>query len=207
MVIVSRYDPAGRPETSPIWTISSWDWFRTEADAAGGMINYYFGNKKALWETVVESMVDRFCREVTYPVDGVCQDDDKAQFVAFTRNYVRYCAANPLHTRIIVQASLSADEKFSNLPAQFVQIYHDQLGGLLDRLMAAGDLPRLPTLSFAHLYVGACQGVFLFGAHPTASVTSPDAQDVDALVDAHIEAVLAGFLRTERHTDRRRARA
>lgn len=116
---------------------------RAIAAAAGieqGHLAYYFPNKMALWQRVIETFAQEGERRLAerLPLCGELDAVDTAQ--AILPDFLRSFAAQPLLTRLMLQEFSVTSERSAWLREHFAQPVWTLLKPLFERLHAAGRL-------------------------------------------------------------------
>ncbi|NQY40832.1 MAG: TetR/AcrR family transcriptional regulator [Henriciella sp.] len=77
-----------------------------DVDMTHTLIRYHFGSKEELWKDVVTDMFQRLDQALSEEVIGHIDLATREGLAVFLRHYIRYCANNPEHARIMIGESL-----------------------------------------------------------------------------------------------------
>ncbi|MGW7263145.1 TetR/AcrR family transcriptional regulator [Streptomyces sp. NPDC054842] len=163
-------------------------------DVSHNFINDRYGSKGNFWRAVVDFAL----RDVQAGFDRVAaeaRDDEELLRSTVVRLY-RLAANASAMNRLMSDESTRDSGRLDHLHARFVKPFWDGVEPALDRLMAAGRIPRVP----AHVLYFAVTGPALALAQdPIADRLDPDAapvagRDRNRTADALSDLVLHGLL-------------
>jgi hypothetical protein len=110
---------------------------------------------------------------------------------AWLRFYIRYCAKNPEHVRMMINESISENERLEYMVSR-IRRSHKALIPVFKRLMSDGVVPEVWLVSFFFIVSSICQMPFVL------STTISRLYNVDmaseAAIEAHTDAVIALIL-------------
>jgi AcrR family transcriptional regulator len=163
-------------------------------DVSHNFINDRYGSKSNFWRAVVDfalrdtpAWFDRLAAEA--------RDDEELLRRTVVRLY-RLAANAPAMNRLLSDESTRDSDRLDYLHERFVKPFWEGVTPALDRLMAAGRIPRVPT----HVLYFAVTGPALALAQdPIADRLDPDAapvarRDRNRTADALSDLVLHGLL-------------
>ncbi|MEE4539925.1 MAG: TetR/AcrR family transcriptional regulator [Erythrobacter sp.] len=155
------------------------------------LIRYHFGNKHELWKAVVDDMFDRLSASMSPEQTGHLDLRTPEGMKAWLRFYIRYCADNPDHVRMMIQESMSESERLGYMVSR-IKRSHKGLIPVFQRLMSDGVVPDVWLVSFFYIISSICQMPFVL------STAINRLYEVDmtseAAIEAHADAVIALIL-------------
>jgi AcrR family transcriptional regulator len=155
------------------------------------LIRYHYGNKEELWKAVVDDMFDRLSHAMSPSETGKLDLSTREGLKAWLRFYIRYCADNPEHVRIMLHESMAQSERLDYMVNR-VRRSHKALIPVFQRLMLQGVVPEVWLVSFFYIVSTVCQMPFvLSGAIQRLYGTSMTSEPA---IEAHTEAVIALIL-------------
>jgi TetR/AcrR family transcriptional regulator len=172
---------------------------RDIAELAGvhhALIKYYFNSKDALWREAVTFLFARQSAELAAPPSTVQlrTRESRRQFAREAlRRYVLYCARHPEHARLMVQESVRDSERLHWAADHFIGETSRSAERFVRMLQGEGILPKASAPALVYVIVGAAQSFYTL-APEVRRVWNIDPAD-DAVIEAHIEAVLGVFIR------------
>ncbi len=161
------------------------------AETRHSMIRYHFGSKEQLWREAVRDMFDLLDRAVD-PRDILSDGYTGVEaFKEFLRRYIRHCAANPEHARIMISEAMQGGERLDWIVATFLKPRHQLLEQNFDVNGRLPGMPDMTPLSFIYIVSSVCQMPFVL-AHEAKALFGvyPQQQDI---IDSHIQSVLNLF--------------
>jgi AcrR family transcriptional regulator len=161
------------------------------------LIRYHFGNKHDLWKAVVDDMFDRLSASLSAKSTGKIDLTARDGLKQWLRFYIRYCAENPEHVRIMLHESMSRSERLDYM-AKRIRRSHTRLIPVFQRLMNDGVVPEAWLVSFFYIVSSVCQMPFVL-SRAIQELYEVDMTS-DEAIEAHSEAVLA-LLLGERSAD------
>ncbi|MBI2705185.1 MAG: TetR/AcrR family transcriptional regulator [Actinobacteria bacterium] len=166
------------------------------AEVTQPLVNYHFSSKEELWFAAVDRIFAQLNDALTGRAEGLRGVDELTTAKLLIREFVYFCAAHPQLHRIITQECKTDGPRMDWLVEHHVRPVYEQTAAMLDGLVAAGHLPRVPT---AHLYY------ILTGAAPTMFVLGPECRRLTGLdprapevIEAHADAVISLLFGAER---------
>ncbi|WP_329190491.1 TetR/AcrR family transcriptional regulator [Actinacidiphila glaucinigra] len=153
-----------------------------------------YGSKDDFWRAVV----DYALRDAQPTLDRLlaeCRDDDERLRSVIVHLY-RLAANDSAMNRLLSDESTRDSSRLDHLHQRFIKPFWDSVEPVVDSLMAAGRIPRVP----AHILYFAVTGPALALAQdPIADRLDPDnlptaAHDRNAMADALSALVLRGLL-------------
>lgn len=163
-----------------------------EAGVTHTLIRYHFGSKEQLWKEVVTDMFKRLSAEMrSGPKTGGKRTPPEG-LREFLRRYIRYCARNPEHVRIMIMESVHGGERM-NWMIGYIRDSHMAQSPLIRRLIKQGNLPDMWMVSLFYSISAICQMPFVL-AKSIKGVYDIDILTGDA-IEAHTDSVLALLLR------------
>jgi len=164
------------------------------ADVNHALIKYYFGNKDELWCEAVDLMYTRLDDAMAaMEADREGIDDPVERHKVFLRHYIRYCAAHPEHSRIMVQESTSENPRIAWAVENHIRQTKDVLQAVAEELFETGRLPRMSKMSLRYITTTACQSIFMLAAE--VRLMYGVNVDDEAVIEDHIDAVTRLFYR------------
>lgn len=163
-----------------------------DAGVTHTLIRYHFGSKEDLWKEVVTRMFDRLSEEMREGLKGVKGASPQDNLREFLRTYIRYCARNPEHVRIMIMESVHGGDRIDWMIGYIRQSHQNQTP-FLRRLIKDGDLPEVWLVSLFYSISAICQMPFVL-AKSIKGVYGVDILSEEA-IDAHTDTVLALLIR------------
>lgn len=158
------------------------------------VIRYHFGSKAQLWKDVVSEMYQELDTLLDAERLGIADLSGGAGMRTWLRHYIRYCANNPEHARIVIQESLVAGERQQWMD-QYVKASHQRMLPHFRKLMSANELPDVWIISLFFSISAMCQLPFVL-SNSVAGTYSVDMTS-DAAIEAHTDSVLALLFRDQ----------
>lgn len=155
------------------------------------MIRYHFGSKEQLWREAVRDMFEVLDKAIDLDAADVPPIDGLEGFKDLLRRYIRHCAANPDHARIMVSEAMIGGERLQWIVDNFLIPRREAIAQRLVRASTLEQLPDLNPLSFLYITTSVCQMPFVL-AHEVQALFGIDVRKPE-IVDAHIESVLNLF--------------
>jgi TetR/AcrR family transcriptional regulator len=173
---------------------------RDIAKAAGAhhaLIKYYFRSKDALWREAVTFLFERQWRELSFePPPGALATarGRRAHAREVLRRWVVYFAHHPEHARLMVQESVRDSKRLRWMADTYVKRTAKGASQLVALLQHEKMLPPdVSPVALIYIIVGAAQ-LFYTLAPEVRRVWKVD-PDSEAVIDSHVEALLAVFIR------------
>ncbi|MEO1406582.1 MAG: TetR/AcrR family transcriptional regulator [Pseudomonadota bacterium] len=163
-------------------------------DVSHGLIRHYYKSKESLWFAAVDFLFERLRQQVqmTYEDRKAIEKGDMDIFRDWLRSYVYYCARHPEHARIMIQESVSPNDRLKYVVREYVQQAHEDTLSLIDRMRANGDIVATgSSVSLIYIITGACQNIFALAAEADYSL-GYDALTPEA-IENHAEMVISVF--------------
>ncbi|MEL6694452.1 MAG: TetR/AcrR family transcriptional regulator [Pseudomonadota bacterium] len=162
-----------------------------DVDMTHTLIRYHFGSKEQLWKDVVTDMFQRLDTALSEDVIGQVDFATREGLTIFLRHYIRYCADNPEHARIMIGESLHGGERLKWM-IQFIRESHVALVPIFKQLVKTGVIPEVWLISLFYSISAVCQMPFVISnaIHELYGVD----MHTDAAIDAHAETVIAILL-------------
>ena len=162
-----------------------------DVDMTHTLIRYHFGSKEQLWKDVVTDMFQRLDVALSEDVIGQVNFATREGLTIFLRHYIRYCADNPEHARIMIGESLHGGERLKWM-IQFIRESHLALIPIFQQLMKTGVIPEVWLISLFYSISSVCQMPFVLSnaIHELYGVD----MHTDAAIDAHTETVIGILL-------------
>ncbi|PKP81650.1 MAG: TetR family transcriptional regulator [Alphaproteobacteria bacterium HGW-Alphaproteobacteria-18] len=164
----------------------------TDAGVTHTLIRYHFGSKEELWKEVVTHMFQRLGEEMREGLKGVKGASPQENLREFLRTYIRYCARNPEHVRIMIMESVHGGDRIEWM-ISYIRKSHQNQTPFLRRLMKDGDIPEVWLVSLFYSISAICQMPFVL-AQSIKGVYGVDILS-DEAIEAHTDTVLALLLR------------
>ena len=162
-----------------------------DVDMTHTLIRYHFGSKEELWKDVVTDMFQRLDQALSEDVIGHLDLTTREGLAVFLRHYIRYCADNPEHARIMIGESLHGGERLTWM-IQYVRESHIALIPVMKQLMKKGVLPEVWLISLFYTLSTVCQMPFVI-SNSIHELYGVDMHS-DAAINAHAETVIAMIL-------------
>lgn len=167
------------------------------AGAHHALIKYYFQNKETLWREAVTYLFQRQAQELSFvPEPGALSTAKGRRQHAreVLRRYVVYCAHHPEHARLMVQESVRDNERLRWVADTFIRYTAQGAASLVELLQKEKMLPAgVSPVAMIYIIVGAAQQFYTL-APEVRRVWKIDPTS-DAAIEAHVDAVLAVFIR------------
>lgn len=159
------------------------------------LVNYHFSSKDELWCAAVDRIFVELNDALTTRAQGLRGVDALTTAKLLIREFVYFSAAHPQLHRIITQECKTDGPRMDWIVERHIRPVYEQTTAMLDGLVAAGHLPRVPA---AHLYY------ILTGAAPTMFVLGPECRRLTGLdpqapevIEAHADAVISLLFGTD----------
>jgi AcrR family transcriptional regulator len=124
-------------------------------------IKYYFGDKDNLWRETVKWMFDRLNAEVMEPLHNQNFPNIKERMKAFIALYIRYCAHQPEHARIMIAETNRGGDRLRWMIEEFIGLGHEQTFKDYEEAMNAGVLPKTSKVNLLYSITGICWTPFV----------------------------------------------
>lgn len=155
------------------------------------LIRYHFGNKQEFWKAVVDDMFDRLSHSMSPSETGELDLSTREGLKAWLRFYIRYCAQNPEHVRIMLHESMAQSDRLDYMVSR-VQRSHKGLIPVIQCLMMQGVLPEVWLVSFFYIVSTVCQMPFVLSG--TIQRLYGVNMSSEPAIQAHTDAVIALIL-------------
>lgn len=157
------------------------------AGSSHAVIRYHFGGKEQLWRATVEDMFNRMrseLAEVAHPVRRRQSLNERLR--NFLAGYIRYCARQPNHARIVIHESMRGGERLQWMAEQFIRPDHDAVSAVIQALIDAGELPDVSPVALLYLIVSMCQLPFVIAneAQTLYGIDMRQPAEIEKLTDA-----------------------
>lgn len=164
------------------------------AQVEHSLVRYHFKNKDTLWRAALSHLIDRMnlVMGASWRASRGLQPVERLK--RFIRDYVRYCAHNPQHARIMVQEAIGDNDRVAWIAEEIVRPQHRGFARLLDTLMAEGHLPRVPMRSLIYAMSAAAQAPFTLAGEVKAAYGVDTSSDAE--IDTHAETLIALLIRS-----------
>lgn len=163
-----------------------------DAGVTHTLIRYHFGSKEELWKVVVTNMFDRLSQEMREGMKAARGASPQENLRHFLRTYIRYCARNPEHVRIMIMESVQGGDRIEWMIG-YIRKSHKSQTPFLRHLMKEGDLPEVWLASLFYSISAICQMPFVL-AQSIKGVYGVDILSEES-IEAHTDTVLALLLR------------
>ncbi|WP_409649875.1 TetR/AcrR family transcriptional regulator [Phenylobacterium sp.] len=157
------------------------------------LLRYHFGDKGALWRAALRRLIDHMDEEMAQSWRASRGQTAEARFRQAVRDYVRYCARNPEHARIMVQEAAGENDRVAWIAEEIVKPQHRRTARVLETLMDEGRLPRMPVRSLIYILSAGAQAPFTLAGEVKAAYGVDTSQEAE--IEAHAEALLSLLLR------------
>ena len=164
----------------------------TDAGVTHTLIRYHFGSKEELWKEVVTDMFQRLSQEMREGLRTAKGASPQENLRNFLRTYIRYCARNPEHVRIMIMESVHGGDRIAWMIG-YIRESHKNQTPFLRHLMKEGDIPEVWLVSLFYSISAICQMPFVL-AQSIKGVYGVDILSEEA-IEAHTDTVLALLLR------------
>ncbi len=162
-----------------------------EVDVTHTLIRYHFGSKEELWKDVVTDMFQRLDVALSEKEIGPVDFATREGLTVFLRHYIRYCAENPEHARIMISESLHGGERLKWM-IKYIRESHLALIPIFKQLMKTGVIPEVWLISLFYAISTVCQMPFVL-SNAIKELYGVDMHEDDA-INAHTETVIALLL-------------
>ena len=156
-------------------------------------IKYYFGDKEALWKETVRWMFGQINTRVFVPLSQRAEKDAKERFRSFLRLYIRYCAEQPEHARIMIAETCRGGTRLEWMIETFVRVGHKEAFEVYQALMDEGVLPRVCKVSLLYAVTGICWTPFVLSKE--AEILFDVDICSDEMIEQHTETVIKLLLK------------
>lgn len=164
------------------------------ADAHQPQINYHFESKEALWFAAVDHLFDLLGQSVGGLVGA--ESDDVAvladRFAEMIRRFVRFVAAHPELSQIMVHEATEASERLTWMTTQHVGPLYEAERAAWRQLRAAGIAAPIDDAMVHYVLVGAASLPFVNA--PEARLLTGNEPTDPAWVERHAEGLVATLL-------------
>jgi len=160
-------------------------------DMTHTLIRYHFGSKEQLWKDVATDMFQRLDAALSEEVIGPVDFATREGLAVFLRHYIRYCADNPEHARIMIGESLHGGARLKWM-VKYIQESHLALIPVFKELMKKGVIPEVWLISLFYSISAVCQMPFVL-SNAINELYGVDMHD-DGAIEAHTETVIAILL-------------
>ncbi len=168
-------------------------------DMTHTLIRYHFGSKEELWKDVVTDMFQKLDAALSEEAIGPVDFATREGLTVFLRHYIRYCADNPEHARIMIGESLHGGERLKWM-ITYIRKSHQALIPIFKQLMKTGVVPEVWLISLFYAISAVCQMPFVL-SNAIKELYGIDMHQ-DAAINAHTETVIALLLNSpERSPD------
>ena len=161
------------------------------------LIKYHFNNKDDLWREAVKFLFRRQAEELSFePPPGALKTARGRREHAreVLRRFVIYCAHHPEHARLMVQESVRDSNRLRWAADHFIKKTAKAAADLVRMLQQEKILPpEVSPTALIYIIVGASQ-LFYTLAPEVRRVWNIDPDD-DKVIESHVEALLAVFMR------------
>ena len=160
------------------------------AGANHGLIAYYFGNKKKLWQAAVDHAFGDMQAQLEATLERNAMDDARTRVAGVIREHVRYVARHPAFVRLMYEEGKRRGERMRWIVDRHVQPLYDVLTRLLHEI-GRPPVRGLPTeVSAAHLFyvLAGASGLIFHQAEECRRVSGVDAFDPKE-VEHHVQAI------------------
>lgn len=157
------------------------------------LVRYHFTDKASLWRSALGDLIDRMNADRAANWRASRGLPLAQRFEQSLRDYVRYCARNPEHARIMVHETGGSTDRTAWIAEQIVGPQHRAARKTLAALMDQGVLPRMEPRHLIYMIAAAAQAPFTLAGevrHAYGVDTSTEAE-----IEAHADALIAVFLR------------
>jgi AcrR family transcriptional regulator len=163
----------------------------TRAGANLGLIQYYFGNKEALWKAVVDGVHEGLRTSLAATGAGV---ESPAQVASAIRSAVYFAAKNPAFVRLMNDEGKRKSARMRWLVDRHGKPMFDALAGFFSEARERGFVPDAEPLHLYYMFLGAV-GLIFSQAPECKRLTGTDPTVDEAVIEAHADAVVALFVR------------
>jgi AcrR family transcriptional regulator len=161
------------------------------ARAAGvtrGAMYHQFADKTEVYAAVLEVIEDEVMERISNGIAEAAQDDIVEVMKVGARLWLDACAEPAVHRIVLIEApSVLGWERWRE-----VSMRHGMgmVQALIESAIETGRVPRQPVLPLAHVMIGALDEAAIYLARSDGSAKTRE--EVDAIIDRLIDAVLAG---------------
>jgi AcrR family transcriptional regulator len=160
----------------------------TRADVTLGLLQYYFGSKKKLWQAAVDLAFEEMGEALEAVLDDGAFEDDETRMRAMLRGYVHFVARRPQFVRLMHDEGKRGGPRMRWLVDRHVKPLHDKVMPLIARLQREGGLPsELHPAHVLYCVIGAVDVIF-HQAEECKRIAGFDPAEPSA-VEAHLRAV------------------
>lgn len=163
-----------------------------DAGVTHTLIRYHFGSKEELWKEVVTNMFQRLSQELREGMKSTKGASPQDNMRNFMRHYIRYCANNPEHVRIMIMESVQGGNRIDWMIG-YIRESHKNQAPFMRHLMKEGDVPEVWLVSLFYSISAICQMPFVL-AESIKGVYGVNILSEEA-IEAHTDTVLALLLR------------
>lgn len=157
------------------------------------LVRYHFTDKANLWRAALRDLIDRMNAERGAHWRSTRGQPLIERFKASLRDYVRYCARNPEHARIMVHETVADSDRTVWIAEQIVGPQHRVARRTLEALMDEGWLPRMEPRRLIYMLSAAAQAPFTLAGELRHAYGVDPSQEAE--IEAHADALIAMFVR------------
>jgi TetR/AcrR family transcriptional regulator len=160
----------------------------SQAGVNHGLIPYYFGDKRRLWQAAV----DRAFAELRSGLDALLEDpsvgDDRERLGLLVRAFVRFVARQPEFVLLMHDEGRRRGPRMRWLVDRHVKPLYTAMGRFLRRAQELGILPADIAHVHFHYILAGSVGIFFQQAEECRRLTGVDPFD-EEVVESHARAV------------------
>jgi TetR/AcrR family transcriptional regulator len=153
-----------------------------------GLIAYYFGSKKKLWQAAVDHAFGDMQAQLETALDGAPETNARERAARVIREHVRYVARHPAFVRLMYEEGKRRGERMRWIVDRHVKPLYDVVAEMLRKAGRPNGLPA--EISSAHLFyaLAGASGLIFHQAEECRRVSGVDPFD-PVEVDHHIQVI------------------
>lgn len=158
-----------------------------QAGVNQGLLTYHFASKEELWKAAVDRVFKQLWESFATRVQALEDVDAATRARALIRHFVRFAAAQPELSRLMLHEGKSDGPRLQWMVDQHVRPLYDFSGSLISDLQAQGLLPNIEHVHLHYMLIGAAS--LLFAMAPEAKRLSGQNPLQAKVIDAHADAI------------------
>jgi AcrR family transcriptional regulator len=169
---------------------------RTIAERAGvalAAIPHHFETKEALWRAAADRIFARLREQFVPRLQGLEGVDARTRMRLLLRDFVRFAARHPELHRFMLQEGTGSSDRLAWLVETHVAPVYRVMSGLIAESQREGLVSAGRAAHLFYAIVGAAS--MPYAVAPEFELLTGERPDSDRLVEAHVDALAALFLR------------
>jgi AcrR family transcriptional regulator len=159
-----------------------------------GLIPYYFGTKRKLWQAAVDHAFEGMQEEIDAAIADAANPDPRERLARMIRAHVYFVARRPAFVRLMLEEGKRRGERMRWIVDRHVQPLYDSIAALIEQL--PGDVVAARDVSPVHFFyvMAGATGLIFHQAEECQRVSGVDPFD-PKIVETHsrlVERMLLG---------------